>query len=104
MNFLEASIAWLRRNRALENSGFTLVEFVMASAILLVICAAVFNVLADTMRAASYQSEVESLVEHTRLALETVERFLCQAGNDPKDTGLAGVTIVSSSEVRVRSD
>ena len=104
MKFSEMSIGWLPRDRELDDSGFSLLEFIIASAILLVICASVFNVLADTLRTASYQTEVQSVVEHTRLALETVERILRQAGNDPNGTGLVGLTIMSSSEVRVRSD
>ena len=70
-----------------DDSGFSLVEFVISSAILLVICASVFNVLAETQRSASYQSEVQSVLENTRMALETVERFIRQAGNDPVGTG-----------------
>jgi hypothetical protein len=104
MTFSEMSIGGVRRGRELDDSGFSFLEFVISSAILLVICASVFNVLADTLRTASYQTEVQSVVEHTRLALETVERILCQAGNDPNGAGLAGLTILSSSEVRVRSD
>ena len=80
-------------------------EFVISSVILLVVCASVFNVLADTLqRSAGYQSEVQVVLENTRMALETVERLIRQAGNDPIGTGMAGLTIVSSSEIRLRSD
>jgi Tfp pilus assembly protein PilW len=97
-------IPWFRQVSGVDDVGFSLVEFVISSAILLVICASVFSTLAETERAASYQSEVQSVLENTRLALETVERFIRQAGNDPIGTGLTGLTIVSSSEIRLRSD
>ena len=87
-----------------DDSGFSLVEFVISSVIFLVICASIFNVLAETQRSASYQSEVQGVLENTRMALETVERFIRQAGNDPVGTGMAGLNIVSSSEIRLRSD
>jgi type II secretory pathway pseudopilin PulG len=104
MKFTGSSIPWFRRVSQVDDCGFSLVEFVISSAILLVICASVFSVLAETQRSASYQSEVQSVLENTYMALETVERFIRQAGNDPIGTGLAGLTIVSSSEIRLRSD
>jgi type II secretory pathway pseudopilin PulG len=88
----------------MDDSGFSLVEFVISSAIFIIICASIFGVLAETQRSAGYQSEVQSVLDNTRMALETVERFIRQAGNDPIGTGLSGLTIVSSSEIRLRSD
>src|SRR5262245_5519655 len=88
----------------MDDSGFSLVEFLISSAIVLVICGSIFGVLAETQRLAAYQSEVQSVLENTCLALETVERLIRQAGNDPMGTGLSGLTIVSSSEIRLRSD
>ena len=36
--------------------------------------------------------------------MQTVERFIRQAGNDPFGVGFAGITIVSAQEIQVRSD
>jgi type IV pilus assembly protein PilW len=84
--------------------GFSLVEFVISSLILLVVALAVFSALAETQRSASYQTEVQAVLDNTRLALDSVIRQLRQAGNDPRHTGFDGITVASSTEVRVRSD
>jgi len=36
--------------------------------------------------------------------MQTVERYIRQAGNDPLESGLSGITIVSAMEVQIRSD
>ncbi len=84
--------------------GFSLAEFMLATGILLVITASIFGMLGDTQRAASYQTEVQAVLDNTRIAMDTVERVLRQAGNDPHATGFDGLTIVSATEARVRAD
>ena len=120
-NYLYAII---RRCRALscaairkDESGFSLAEFLIASVILLVIAASVFGMMAETQRASSYQSEIQSVLQNTRIAMSTLERYIRQAANDPirtpsdpsfAETGFSeetqGVTIVSASEIRLRTD
>ncbi len=87
-----------------EESGFTVAEFLISSVILLVVSSAVFTMLAQIQRAASYQTEVQAVLENTRIGMDTVERLIRQAGNDPQAVGVAGVTITSATEVRIRSD
>jgi Tfp pilus assembly protein PilW len=87
-----------------DTAGFSLVEFMMATGILLVITASIFSMLGDTQRAASFQTEVQAVLDNTRIAMDTLERALRQAGNDPLGVGFEGLTIVSATEVRVRSD
>ncbi len=87
-----------------DAAGFSLAEFMMATGILLVITASIFSMLGDTQRAASYQTEVQAVLDNTRIGMDTVERALRQAGNDPHATGLDGLTIVSATEAVVRSD
>ncbi len=86
------------------DSGFSLVEFMMATLVLMVVTASIFSMLGDTQRAASYQTEVQAVLDNTRIAMDTVERVLRQAGNDPRAVGFEGLTIVSATEVHVRSD
>ena len=93
-----------RETRVSSETWFSLAEFLISTLILLTMCAAVFTMLADTQRAATYQTEVQAVMENTRIALDTVERYIRQAGNDPKKVGFAGVTITSSTQVRLRSD
>jgi type II secretory pathway pseudopilin PulG len=87
-----------------DQSGFTLVEFLISSLILIVVASAVFALLSEIQRTASYQTEVQSVLNNTRIAMQTVERYIRQAGNDPLGSGLSGIVIVSTNEIQVRSD
>jgi len=85
-------------------SGFTLAEVLVSTFILLIISGAVFRILADVQQTASYQTEIQAVLDNSRVAMEIVENHLRQAGNDPLQTSLVGLTIVSPTEVQVRSD
>ncbi|NWG11912.1 MAG: hypothetical protein HXY20_00065 [Acidobacteria bacterium] len=89
---------------ALRESGFSLVEFLISTLVLLLVATAVFAVLAETQRAASYQTEVQAVMDNSRVALETLERILRQAGNNPQGAALTPITIISPTEVQVQSD
>ena len=88
----------------LDEAGFSLAELLIASLVLLLISAAVFSVLAESQKAASYQTEVQAVLDNTRTAADTAERYIRQAGNDPLNAGVVGITIASATEVRIRSD
>ncbi len=87
-----------------DQRGFTLAEFLIASLILLIVASAAFRLLSGIQRVASYQAEVQSVLNNTRIAMQTVERYVRQAGNDPLKTGFSGITIVSASEIQIQSD
>jgi len=87
-----------------NESGFTLAEFLTSALILLVISASVFRELSDTQSSAAYQSEVQAVLDNTRIAMQLVERQIRQAGNDPFQTGISGITIISASQLRTQSD
>jgi type II secretory pathway pseudopilin PulG len=87
-----------------SQSGFTLAEFLISSLILIVIASAVFSLLSEIQRTASYETEVQSVLNNTRIAMQALERCIRQAGNDPLDSRLPGITIVSANEVQIRSD
>ena len=87
-----------------RDSGFSLAEFLMSAVILLILSAAVFSMLSEIQRTASYQTEVQAVLNNTRVAMETVGRYIRQAGNDPYNSGLTGIAIVSPTEVRIQSD
>ena len=88
----------------LHDPGFGLAEFLISSGILLVIAAAVFGMLAETQRAAGYQNEVHAVLQNTRMAMSGLERYIRHAGNDPRSTGVLGVTVVGPTEIRLRTD
>jgi type II secretory pathway pseudopilin PulG len=87
-----------------SQAGFGLAEFLMSLLILLIAALSVFGMLKDVQRSAGYQTEVQSVLNNTRLAIQTIGRTLRQAGNDPLGRGQYGITIVSATEVRVKSD
>ncbi len=87
-----------------SQSGFGLVEFLVAALILLVTASAVFGMVTEVQRRALSQAEIQSVLDNTRIAMQTIGRYLRQAGNDPRNSGLAGITIVSATEVRILSD
>jgi hypothetical protein len=84
--------------------GFSLAEFMIAALILLVASTAAFGVLAETQQLAAFQAETQGVIESCRIAMDTVERVLRQAGNDPHGLGIEGLQIAGAAEVRVRSD
>jgi len=90
--------------RSCGQSGFTLVELLVSTVILLFVSAAVFSVSAEIQRAASYQAEVQSVLNNTQIAMQILQRYIRQAGNDPLGCGVTGITIVSSAEMRLKSD
>jgi type II secretory pathway pseudopilin PulG len=98
------SVASSAARRTVVEQGFSLVEFLVSSLIVLVMATSVFGLLSHMQRAGSYQAEVQGVLENTRLAVETIERILEQAGNDPLGAGFPGIAITSATQVRVRSD
>jgi hypothetical protein len=94
------------RNRALMSDGwgFVLVEFLIASALTLIICTGIYSALAEIQRWTSYQLEARDVAFNARIALETVEQILRQAGNNPHNTPMTGILIGSSTNVHIQSD
>jgi Tfp pilus assembly protein PilW len=85
-------------------SGFTLTEFLIAACVLLVISAAAFRMLIETQRVAGYENEVQAVLDNTRMAMQLVKGYIKQAGNDPLDSGLTALAIVSPTAVQIQSD
>jgi hypothetical protein len=87
-----------------NESGFSLVEFIVSAAILLAISITIFEVLNDIQRTAGYQADVQAVLDNTRIAIQTVERCIRQAGNDPYRKGFDAISIIGPAEVGIRSD
>jgi prepilin-type N-terminal cleavage/methylation domain-containing protein len=87
-----------------DRTGFSLIEFMVSSLILLLIAGTAFEILSRAQRTAACQADMQEIMDNTRIAMDTVARYLRQAANDPLGAGFDGITIVSASEVRVRSD
>jgi type II secretory pathway pseudopilin PulG len=87
-----------------DTSGFSLVEFLISSIILLILSFSVFNSMTEIEKAATRQADTQEVMDNTRIALEAVTRCIRQAGNDPFDIGITAISIVGPEEVRIRSD
>jgi hypothetical protein len=87
-----------------EESGFGLAEFLVSTLIILCLSAGIFNMLTDTQSTSGYQSEVLSVMENTRVAMGTLERYIVQAGNNPVPPAFTPVTITSSTQVQLCTD
>jgi type II secretory pathway pseudopilin PulG len=87
-----------------DQSGFTLTELLISAIVLFIVSASAFSVLADIQQTAGYQSDVQSVLHNTQIAMQTVQRYIRQAGNDTLGCGVAGITIVSPEEMRIQSD
>ena len=85
-------------------SGYSLIEFMVSSMILLIISAALFGIMSDVQRTASSQAEMQSILNNAQVALQTIGRYIRQAGNNPLGGSLAAIIIGSPSEVHIQSD
>jgi len=97
----------LSASKTKQESGFTMVEFVLSAMILLLISAALFSIMAESQRSSSYQTEVHAVLDNTRIAMDTVEGYIRQASNNPCTIGgFAGVVITANpaTSVQLRSD
>ncbi len=85
-------------------AGFSLVEFLLASLITLVIAGAAFELLAGAQRSLVWQADMQDVLDSVRSAMDTTSRHVRQAANDPLRAGFEGITIAGTTEVRLRSD
>jgi type II secretory pathway pseudopilin PulG len=87
-----------------KERGFSLLEFLICTGVFLLITSITLSILSDIQRTASYQTETYSVLQNAQIAMQTVERYIRQAGNDPYAKDFPGITIVHASEVRIQSD
>jgi Tfp pilus assembly protein PilW len=98
-------IAPLPRDQGtLKESGFALAEFLISTVIVLSLSAGVFTMLTNVLSTSGYQTEVLSVMENTRVAMSTIERYIVQAGNNPLSAAFTPVTITSATQVQLCSD
>lgn len=92
------------RKREHGEGGFSIVEFLLSTLLLVVISASIFQVMASTQESASYQNQVQTALQNSRTAMEFVERCIRQAGNNPRKAVFQAVEITDATQVRLRSD
>jgi type II secretory pathway pseudopilin PulG len=79
-------------------------ELLISTLILGILTASLFPMLNDLQRETAYRSETQAVLDNIRVAIETLEKYIRQAGNDPHGIGFQGVTIVSDQAVTIRAD
>jgi Tfp pilus assembly protein PilW len=87
-----------------KESGFGLVEFLISSAIVITLSAGLFTMLTDVQSTSGYQTEVLSVMENTRDAMNTIGRAITQAGNNPRSAAFTPVSIGSGTQVQLCAD
>jgi hypothetical protein len=87
-----------------DGSGFILAEFLIASALSLVVLTSIYGVLSEIQRWTSYQREVQDVIFNALSAQETIERILRQAGNNPRGIPMTGILIAGLDNMHVQSD
>jgi len=87
-----------------KESGFALAEFLVSTVIVLGLSAGVFTMLTNVLSTSGYQTEVLSVMENTRVAMGAIERYIVQAGNNPRSATFTPVTITSATQVQLCSD
>jgi prepilin-type N-terminal cleavage/methylation domain-containing protein len=84
--------------------GFSLIEFLIAAALLTLLSGWALSALAEMQKTASSRAEMESVMENCRETADAITRIIRQAGNDPQRKGIVPISTCGKSELRVRSD
>ena len=98
------------KSRSLHNMdmhaerGFTLTEFLISSIVVMILAAGLFTMLTDAQSTSGYQTEVLTVMENTRVAMNIIGRHIAQTGNNPLEATFTPLTIVNGSQVRLCAD
>ncbi len=83
-----------------KESGFTLIEVIVAMALGLVILIGVYNLLTYTSKSYRVQDRVVEMHQNARTAMDIMTRELKMAGYDP--LGIANARVISAQENQIR--
>jgi len=86
------------------DAGFSLLEMLIVLLIFSILTASLFLLLNDFQHESAYRSETQAVLDNIRIAIETLEKYIRQAGNDPHGAGFQGITIISDQAVTIRAD
>ena len=86
-----------------QSRGFTLVEALVATVVLLLVAGATVTILFQSQKSYTSQHELIEASEAARNVMNQVQSFLRQAGNDPQGIGFVPISI-ASNQIIIRSD
>ncbi len=101
----------MTQSRALFNTcsrGFTLVEMVIANAVLVIAAGAIYSVLSQTQYSYESQQDILEVTQQARTAMLQVSTYLRQAGSDPegylRDNDIPPIELLGANYIRINSD
>jgi type IV pilus assembly protein PilW len=86
-----------------KESGFTLVEMLIAMTIGLIILAALSSTFLMQRKTYDIQEQIVEMVQTARAAMDMITREIRMAGYDPTGAGFDGITY-STSQLQIRAD
>ena len=87
-----------------KSRGFTSIEALIAIVVLLVLLGAVMSTFFQSQKLYTSQHELMAASETGRIAMNQIQSFLRQAGNDPNNIGLTPITIDNPNQITIYSD
>ena len=87
-----------------KSRGFTSIEALIAIVVLLVLLGAVMSTFYQSQKLYTSQHELMQASATGRIAMNQIQSFLRQAGNDPNNIGLTPITIDNPNQITIYSD
>ena len=87
-----------------NNRGFTSVEALIAIVVLLVLLGATMSTFYQSQKLYTSQHDLIECSQVARVAMNQIQSFLRQAGNDPNNIGLTPITIDNANQITINSD
>jgi len=87
-----------------KSRGFTSVEALIAIVVLLVLLGAVMSTFYQSQKLYTSQHDLMEASATGRVAMNQIQSFLRQAGNDPNNIGLTPITIDNPNQITIYSD
>ncbi|MDA2928359.1 hypothetical protein MYX84_00170 [Acidobacteria bacterium AH-259-O06] len=89
---------------SLESRGVTLVEALVATVVLLLVAGAIVSILFQSQKSYADQHDLIEASEIARAAMNQIQSFLRQAGNDPENIGFTPITLDNPNQITIYSD
>lgn len=97
------SLCEIRKGRALGDSGFSLVELLVAMALGLLVLTGLSSTFLMQNKTYDVQQQINESMQTTRAALDMIGREVRMAGYDPARAGFDGITY-DTTKLRIRAD
>lgn len=87
------------------NRGFSFIEVMVVTAILVIALGAVFSLAVQSQRSFQSERQLNEATQQARLAFNQITRYIRQAGNDPLDAmTVPAIEILGPGHIRINSD